>query len=144
LNLILAGITELLAEVIVLGERSRIIAETLMASVVGSTFLDYKGKAAIACDYQITAFDSQRSRLVAQTGRSVQVPIPVGAKVSELVDQAIEAGMGELDFLCLLQRLQASLPTGNFADATADYGLKNLSQVLLETQVVLDSINDRG
>ena len=45
-NLMLAGITELLAEVVVLGERSGLarhtIANALSKSVVGSTFLAYK------------------------------------------------------------------------------------------------------
>ena len=114
-NLMLAGITELLAEAIVLGERSglsrRAIVDALATSVVGSTFLRYKSEAAIERDYSptFTTLDLRKDlRLLCEQAESVQVPVPVGAAVAGLVEDAIARGMADLDFLCLLLRLQAA------------------------------------
>ena len=114
-NLMLAGITELFAEVVVVGERSGLqretIADALSKSVVGSTFLGYKAEAAIARDYRatFTTRDLRKDlRLLCEQAQDVDVPVPVGAAVAELVDDAIARGMGDLDFLSLLLRLQAA------------------------------------
>lgn len=132
-NLVLAGVTELLAEVIVLGEQSglsrRTIAEALTTSVVGSTFLRYKAEAAIARNYEatFTTLDlSKDLRLLRDQADRVQVPIPIGAAVAELVDEAIADGMGSVDFLCLLPRLQgaAGLPRDLVPNATDRDGLR--------------------
>ena len=47
--------------------------------------------------------DSSANRL-----RMVAVPSPIGTVVAQLVDDAIAKGMGDLDFLCLLPRLQVA------------------------------------
>lgn len=114
-NLMLAGITELFAEVVVLGERSGLsretLADALSKSVVGSTFLGYKAEAALARDYRatFTTLDLRKDlRLLREQAQDVDVPVPVGAAVAELVDDAIAKGMGDLDFLSLLPRLQAA------------------------------------
>ena len=124
-NLMLAGITELLAEVIVVGERSgldrRTLADALTASVVGSTFLGYKAEAALARNYDatFTTLDLRKDlQLLRDQARSVRVPVPIGSAIAELVEDAIAKGMGDLDFLCLLPRLQAA--AGVDADVTLE------------------------
>ena len=131
-NLMLAGVTELLAEVIVLAEQSglsrRTIAEALTTSVVGSTYLRYKAEAAIARNYEATFTTRDLSkdlRLLRDQADHVQVPIPIGMAVAELVDEAIAEGMGSVDFLCLLPRLQgaAGLPRDLVPNTTDGNGL---------------------
>ena len=128
-NLMLAGITELLAEVVVLGERSGLsrhtIADALSKSVVGSTFLAYKTEAILARDYNatFTTRDLRKDlRLLREQAENVAVPVPIGTVVAQLVDDAIAKGMGDLDFLCLLPRLQVAAGVEPDLEREADTG----------------------
>ena len=117
---------QMLAEALTLGEANGLdraqMLEVIGASAVGSPFVGYKSGPLIADDYRST-FSSHLMykdlRLVIASANAAGVPVPVTALVQQLVQGCIGAGMGELDFMALLPRLQreaglrGDLPTAN-------------------------------
>jgi len=111
INLMIAGTAQLIAEALVLGEvngieRGRML-EVMGASAIGSPFVKYKTDALIADDYESTftaRLADKDLALALEAGR--QAPLPVTALTRELVEDCIERGMGDLDFMALLPRLR--------------------------------------
>ena len=124
LNLMLAGTTQLLAEALVLLEKSGVqradALEVIGASAVGSPLVKYKTAALVADDYAST-FSAELLRkdldLALAAGREAGVPLALTAATQQLVQGCISQGMGQIDFAALLPRLrrESGLP-----DVTAD------------------------
>ena len=113
LQILITGTGELLAEALTLGEangldRARML-EVMGASAVGSPFVKYKTAALVAADYTTTFSGTAAHKdlsLVLECGDAAGVPIPVTALVQQLMLGCISAGLGDLDFMALLPRLQ--------------------------------------
>jgi 3-hydroxyisobutyrate dehydrogenase len=112
-NLLLGVVTQSLAEVTVLAEKSGISRQAFLAclnnSVMGSTFSRYKTPAFVNLDFHAT-FTSTLLRkdfdLGLAAAREREVPMPVASLVHQLVQSLVGHGGGEEDFAALI-RLQA-------------------------------------
>jgi 3-hydroxyisobutyrate dehydrogenase-like beta-hydroxyacid dehydrogenase len=108
-NLFLGVVTQSLAEVTVLAEKSGISRHALLAclnnSVMGSTFSKYKTPAFVNLDFHPT-FTSTLLRkdfdLGLAAAREREVPMPIASAVHQLVQALIGNGFGEDDFATLL------------------------------------------
>jgi len=113
LNLMIAGTTQLLAECVALAEghgvERKALLEIVSASAVGSPFVKYKIGPLLEDDYSST-FTARLMRkdldLALGAGAAAGVPLPVTAAVGQLLQACISTGLGELDFMALLIRLQ--------------------------------------
>ncbi|MEM6110319.1 NAD(P)-dependent oxidoreductase [Mycobacterium sp. 050272] len=113
LNLMIAGTSQLLSEALVLAaahgiDRAKML-QIIGASAVGSPFVKYKTQPLLADDYSST-FSTRLMRkdldLILAAGATGGVPLPVCAVVSQLLQACISTGLGELDFMSLLIRLE--------------------------------------
>lgn len=108
-NLFLGVVTQSLAEVAVLAEKSGVKRQALLAclnkSVMGSTFSRYKTPAMVNLDFHPTFTSSLLRKdfdLGLAAARAHEVPMPVAATVHQLVQSLIGYGFGEDDFATLL------------------------------------------
>src|SRR5215468_9348120 len=108
-NLFLGVVTQSLAEVTVLAEKSGISRQALLAclnnSVMGSTFSKYKTPAFVNLDFHPTFTSSLLRKdfdLGLAAARQADVPLPVAALVHEIVQALIGAGYADQDFAALL------------------------------------------
>lgn len=113
LNLILGGLTELLAEATVMAEANGLERETLLRamneSVIASPYLAYKTEALIERDYSTTFTISNLRKdlnLMLDTAGREGVPLPVTELVERLAADSEEKGLGDLDLLALAHRLE--------------------------------------
>jgi 3-hydroxyisobutyrate dehydrogenase len=114
-NLFLGVVTQSLAEVTVLAQKSGISREAFLAclnnSVMGSTFTRYKSPAFVNLDFHPT-FTATLLRkdfdLGLAAGRQLEVPLPVAALVHQIIQGLIGAGHGDQDFAALLELAAAS------------------------------------
>lgn len=112
-NLMLAVVTQSLAEITVLAESSGVaradFLEFMNDSVMGSTFTRYKSPAFVNLDWTPT-FTWHLLRkdleLGLEQGRDLDVPLPTAALVHQIVMSGIGMGFGDQDFGKLLE-LQA-------------------------------------
>ena len=108
-NLFLGVVTQSLAEVTVLAEKSGISRQALLAclnnSVMGSTFSKYKTPAFVNLDFHPT-FTSTLLRkdfdLGLAAARQHEVPMPIASAAHQLVQSLVGYGFGEDDFATLL------------------------------------------
>jgi len=108
-NLVLGVVTQSLAEVTVLAEKSGISRQALLAclnsSVLGSTFSRYKTPAFVNLDFHPTFTSSLLRKdfdLGLAAARQHEVPMPVASAVHQLVQSLVGYGFGEDDFATLL------------------------------------------
>ncbi|MGH3733130.1 MAG: NAD(P)-dependent oxidoreductase [Acidimicrobiales bacterium] len=114
-NVFLGIVTEGLAEVTVLAERGGIdrsaFLEFINNSIMGSTFTRYKTPALVSLDFTPT-FTPVLLRKDFDIGmaeaRRLDVPMPVAALVTELIQSVIGAGYVNEDFAILLARASPS------------------------------------
>jgi 3-hydroxyisobutyrate dehydrogenase-like beta-hydroxyacid dehydrogenase len=113
LNLMVAGTAELLAECVALAEAHGIPRDKLLeivgASAVASPFVRYKIGPLLANNYTST-FSSRLMHkdlsLALGSAAAGGVPLPVTAVVQQLLRACMSTGLGDLDFMALLIRLQ--------------------------------------
>jgi 3-hydroxyisobutyrate dehydrogenase-like beta-hydroxyacid dehydrogenase len=112
-NLFLGVVTQSLAEVTILAQRSGISREVLLSclnkSVLGSTFTRYKTPAFVNLDFHPTftaALLRKDFDLGLAAGREHEVPLPVASLVHQIVQGLVGRGYGDQDFAALLE-LQA-------------------------------------
>ena len=113
LGIMIAATAQMLAEALALGEAHGLgraqMLEVIGDSAVGSPFVAYKAPPLIADDYRST-FTSQLMykdlSLILACANEVGLPVPVTELTRHLVDDCISKGMGDLDFMTLLPRLQ--------------------------------------
>jgi len=108
-NLFLGVVTQSLAEVTVLAEKSGVSRQALLAclnkSVMGSTFSQYKTPAFVNLDFHPTFTSSLLRKdfdLGLAAARQREVPMPIAAAVHQLVQSLVGYGFGEDDFATLL------------------------------------------
>jgi 3-hydroxyisobutyrate dehydrogenase-like beta-hydroxyacid dehydrogenase len=113
LQVMIGGTAELLAEAILVGDAGGVdrakLLEVMGASAVGSPFLKYKTEPLLRDDYTATFTTSMMRKdvglilaLAAEGGAS----LPLTGDLETLLDDAIEGGYGDLDFMALLLLLQ--------------------------------------
>ena len=113
LNLMVAGTAQLLAECIALSEangvdRARLL-EVVGGSVVGSPFVKVKTGPLIDNNYAstfTTRLMQKDLRLILECAAAVGQPLPVSALVAQLLQDAADRGLGDLDFMALLPSLE--------------------------------------
>ncbi|HEY3954206.1 MAG TPA: NAD(P)-dependent oxidoreductase [Streptosporangiaceae bacterium] len=108
-NLLLGVVTQSLAEVTILAQKSGIsrqaLLECLNNSVLGSTFSRYKTPAFVNLDFHPTFTASLLRKdfdLGLAAAREHEVPLPVASAVHQLVQSLVGHGYGEDDFAALL------------------------------------------
>ena len=114
-NLFLGVVTQSLAEVTVLAQKSGITREAFLAclnnSVMGSVFTRYKSPAFVNLDFHPT-FTATLLRKDFDIGlasaRRLEVPLPVAALVHQIIGELIGRGRGEDDFAALLELAAAA------------------------------------
>jgi len=113
LNLMIAGIMQLMAEAVVFAEANGLDRATLLevmgASAVGAPFVKYKTAPLVAKDYT-TTFSIENLhkdlQLALAAGADAGVTLPTVVLVDGLVQACIDAGFAESDLSALLPRLQ--------------------------------------
>jgi 3-hydroxyisobutyrate dehydrogenase len=109
-NLFLGVVTQSLAEVTILAQKSGISREAFLAclnnSVMGSTFTRYKSPAFVNLDFHPT-FTATLLRkdfdLGLAAARECEVPLPVAALVHQIIQGLIGMGRGDDDFAALIE-----------------------------------------
>jgi 3-hydroxyisobutyrate dehydrogenase len=109
-NLFLGIVTQSLAEVTILAQKSGISREAFLAclnsSVMGSVFTRYKTPAFVNLDFHPT-FTATLLRkdfdLGLAAAREMEVPVPVAALVHQIIGGLIGAGHGDHDFAALIE-----------------------------------------
>jgi 3-hydroxyisobutyrate dehydrogenase len=108
-NLVLGIVTQSLAEVTVLAEKSGISRQALLTclnnSVMGSTFSTYKTPAFVNLDFHPTFTSSLLRKdfdLGLAAAREHEVPMPIASAVHQLVQSLVGNGFGGDDFATLL------------------------------------------
>jgi 3-hydroxyisobutyrate dehydrogenase-like beta-hydroxyacid dehydrogenase len=109
-NLFLGVVTQSLAEVTVLAQKSGISREAFLAclnnSVMGSPFTRYKAPAFVNLDFHPT-FTATLLRKDFELGlaaaRQEEVPLPVAALVHQIIQALIGAGHADQDFAALIE-----------------------------------------
>ncbi len=114
-NLFLGVVSQSLAEIAVLAEKSGVSRQALMAclnaSVLGSAFTRYKTPALVNLDFEATFTGTLLRKdfdLGLAAAREREVPMPVAALVHQLVQGLVGHGYGDLDFAALLAIQAAS------------------------------------
>ncbi len=131
-NLMLAVVTQSLAEITILAEASGVaradFLEFINDSVMGSTFTKYKTPAFVNLDWTPT-FTWHLLRkdleLGLEQGRDLNVPLPTAALVHQIVMSGIGTGVGDEDFGKMLElQAQASGMTLESEDVEVPTGLE--------------------
>src|SRR6476646_1352022 len=113
INLMIAGLAQLMAEALVLGERSGVSRESLLEtmgdSAVGAPFVKYKTEPLLHDDYTATFTTNLMEKdidLVLDAAEIAGVRLPLAGEIKVLVRSAIEAGYGDDDFMALFVHLR--------------------------------------
>jgi 3-hydroxyisobutyrate dehydrogenase len=125
-NLFLGVVTQSLAEVTILAQKSGISRQAFLAclnnSVMGSTFTRYKSPAFVNLDFHPT-FTATLLRkdfdLGLAAAREREVPLPVAALVHQIIQGLIGMGRGDDDFAALIE-LEALTSGLELASENAD------------------------
>jgi len=119
INLVIAGLAQLMAEALVLGEASGVsraaLLETMGDSAVGAPFVKYKTDPLLRDDYSATFTTSLMEKdldLVLDAAEAAGVQLPVAGELKAHVRAAIEAGYGDDDFMALFPHLESQSRQG--------------------------------
>jgi 3-hydroxyisobutyrate dehydrogenase-like beta-hydroxyacid dehydrogenase len=120
MNLLVGGITELLAESTLLGERAglrkEVLRETLLGSVLGSPFVAYKAPQLL--DRKFAPLFSAKLLLkdldlILHLARDVGAPLPATKVIRDVYGRAVAAGHGDDDIAVVIEQVSAEpAPTG--------------------------------
>lgn len=113
LNLVIAGLAQLMAEALVLGEASGVsraaLLETMGDSAAGAPFVKYKTEPLLRDDYSATFTTRLMEKdvgLVLDAAAAAGVRLPLATEIKTLVRSAVEAGYGDDDFMALFPHLR--------------------------------------
>lgn len=113
-NLVIAGLAQLMSEALVLAEASgvsrRALLETMGDSAAGAPFVKYKTEPLLRDDYSATFTTSLMEKdidLVLEAAEAAGVRLPLAGEIKTLVRSAIEAGYGDDDFMALFLHLRS-------------------------------------
>ena len=114
INLVIAGLAQLMSEALVLGEASGVsraaLLETMGSSAAGAPFVKYKTEALLQDDYSATFTTSLMEKdidLVLEAAEAARVRLPLAGELKTLVRSAIDAGYGDDDFMALFLHLRS-------------------------------------
>jgi 3-hydroxyisobutyrate dehydrogenase-like beta-hydroxyacid dehydrogenase len=114
INLIVAGLAQLMSEAVVLGEASGVsraaLLETMGDSAVGAPFVKYKTEPLLRDDYSATFTTNLMEKdveLVLEAAAAAGVGLPLAGEIKGLLRSAIEAGYGDDDFMALFLNLRS-------------------------------------
>lgn len=114
-NLMIAGLAQLMSEALVLGEASGVsraaLLEVMRSSAAGAPFVEYKSEPLLRDDYSATfttALMEKDIDLVLDAAEEVGVELPVAREMKELLRAAIEAGYADDDFIALFLHLRSA------------------------------------
>jgi 3-hydroxyisobutyrate dehydrogenase-like beta-hydroxyacid dehydrogenase len=113
INLMIAGLAQLMSEALVLGEASGVSRDALLrvmgSSAVGAPFVEYKTEPLLRDDYSATfttALMEKDIDLVLDAADRAGVDLPLAHDLKELLHAAISAGHGDDDFMALFLHLR--------------------------------------
>lgn len=114
INLVIAGLAQLMAEALVLAEGSGVsraaLLETMGDSAAGAPFVRYKTEPLLRDDYSATFTTRLMQKdveLVLAAAEAAGVTLPLAEEIDELVQSAIDAGYGDDDFMALYPHLRS-------------------------------------
>lgn len=115
INLVIAGLAELMAEALVLAEAAGVsrsaLLETMGDSAAGAPFVKYKTEPLLRDDYSATFTTRLMEKdleLVLEAAAAAGVRLPLAGELKGLVRSTIEAGYGDDDFMALFPHLRSA------------------------------------
>ena len=115
INLMVAGLAQLMSEALVLGEASGVsraaLLEVMADSAVGAPFVEYKTGPLLRDDYSATFTTELMEKdidLVLDAADEAGVELPVAAELKTLLRAAIDAGYADDDFMALFLHLRSA------------------------------------
>jgi 3-hydroxyisobutyrate dehydrogenase-like beta-hydroxyacid dehydrogenase len=113
INLMVAGIAELMGEALVLGEAAGVSRESLLevmgSSAAGAPFVKYKTEPLLRDDYSATFTTLLMEKdvdLILETATELGIELPLAREMRSLLQAAIDAGYADDDFMALYLRLR--------------------------------------
>ena len=115
LNLMIAGLAQLMSEALVLAEASDVsrkdLLETMANSAVGAPFVQYKMEPLLRDDFSATfttALMEKDIDLILDAAKQAGVELPVAQEMKGLLRATAEAGYADDDFMALFLRLRSA------------------------------------
>ena len=115
LNLMIAGLAQLMSEALVLAEASDVsrkdLLETMASSAVGAPFVQYKTEPLLRDDFSATfttALMEKDIDLILDAAKQAGVELPVAEEMKGLLRATAEAGYADDDFMALFLRLRSA------------------------------------
>jgi 3-hydroxyisobutyrate dehydrogenase-like beta-hydroxyacid dehydrogenase len=115
INLMIAGLAELMSEALVVGEAAGVSREALLevmgSSAAGAPFVNYKTEPLLRDDFSATfttALMEKDIDLVLDVAGQEDVDLPLGRHLKELLHAAVEAGYADDDFMALYLHLRGA------------------------------------
>ena len=115
INLMIAGLAQLMSEALVLGEAAGVSREALLevmgSSAAGAPFVKYKTEPLLRDDYSATfttALMEKDIDLILDAAEEHGVELPVARDLKGLLRAAVEAGHADDDFIALFLQLRSA------------------------------------
>jgi 3-hydroxyisobutyrate dehydrogenase-like beta-hydroxyacid dehydrogenase len=115
INLMIAGLAELMSEALVVGEAAGVSREALLevmgSSAAGAPFVNYKTEPLLRDDFSATfttALMEKDIDLVLDVAARADVDLPLGRHLKQLLRAAVEAGYADDDFMALYLNLRGA------------------------------------
>src|SRR5690349_20443718 len=115
INLMIAGLAELMSEALVVGEAAGVSREALLevmgSSAAGAPFVNYKTEPLLRDDFSATfttALMEKDIDLILDAAADAGVELPVAKELKSLLRSAVEAGYGDHDFMALFLHLRSA------------------------------------
>jgi 3-hydroxyisobutyrate dehydrogenase-like beta-hydroxyacid dehydrogenase len=113
INLMIAGLAELMSEALVLGEAAGVdraaLLEVMGGSAAGAPFVKYKTEPLLRDDYSATfttALMEKDLDLILDAGTEAGVELPLAKALKPLLRAAVEGGYADHDFMALFLQLR--------------------------------------
>ncbi len=113
INLMVAGLAQLMSEALVLGEAAGVsraaLLEVMGSSAAGAPFVKYKTEPLLRDDYSATfttALMEKDIDLILDAAAEAGVELPMARKMKALLRAAVEAGYADRDFIALFLQLR--------------------------------------
>jgi 3-hydroxyisobutyrate dehydrogenase-like beta-hydroxyacid dehydrogenase len=115
INLMIAGLAQLMSEALVLGEAAGVSRESLLevmgSSAAGAPFVKYKTEPLLRDDYSATfttALMEKDIDLMLDAAEEAGLQLPVASEMKRIVRAAIDAGYGDDDLMALYLHLRSA------------------------------------
>jgi 3-hydroxyisobutyrate dehydrogenase-like beta-hydroxyacid dehydrogenase len=115
INLMIAGLAQLMSEALVLGEAAGVsraaLLEVMGSSAAGAPFVKYKTEPLVRNDFSATfttALMEKDIDLVLDAAEGSGVELPIAREMKTLLREAIEAGYADDDFIALFLHLRSA------------------------------------